>query len=423
MAKDNEFPEVLTVMTKDQGSSDNGESLQMYMKKLQKMPLLTKDEEVKLARQIRSSKLEILTLCTQVPECVSEIYMLKELPITDLRKLFFPMLDKSDEEIEDKDEVLTLTKKLEVLLTASLKGKKNSGAKLTEFLTLMGFTLVDLQKLSKPVLEYGNAQQAKALKNQLGLFQASKNRMIECNLRLVFSRAKLYLNKGLSLEDLLQEGNIGLIKSIEKYDVEKGYKFGTYATWWVDQALGRAVADKGRLIRIPVHMVENINRLTKANRNLNQKLGRDPNVNELSEHTDISEEKIKKVKKIGSFPQSVEEPTGEIGIPLSEYLVDYDTPDPYQVLERKEIAMKVRYLLSKLTPREEKIIRMRFGIGEKKSSVLKTIGNKVGVTGERVRQILEIVEGKIKKINNDKEFHRDWTDFKRSLNAPAGRGK
>lgn len=412
MAKDKEFPETLTVMERDVGSTDNGESLSMYMKQLQKMKLLTREEEVKLARQIRSSKMEILTICTQVPECVSEIYMLKELPVTELRKLLFTMID---EELESRDEVQALVKKLETLVANSLKDKKGSAGKLVEFLNTMSFTLVDLHKLSKPVVEYGDKEQVRQLNQQLALFRSSKNKMIECNLRLVFSRAKLYLNKGLSLEDLLQEGNIGLIKAIEKYDVEKGYKFGTYATWWVDQALGRAVADKGRLIRIPVHMVENINRLTKANRNLTQKLGRDPKAEELAEHADISVEKVKKVKKVAYFPQSVEEPTGEVGIPLSEYLVDHDTPDPYSVLERKEMAQKVRFLLSKLSPREEKILRMRFGIGEKKTSVLSTIGNRFDVTGERVRQILNRSLKKLKNMDSDEDFQQAWRLLKKGV--------
>lgn len=167
-------------------------------------------------------------------------------------------------------------------------------------------------------------------------------------------------------------------------------------------------------------MVENINRLTKATRNLSQKLGRDPNVEELSEHTAISEEKIKKVKKIASFPQSVEESQGEIGIPLSEYLVDMDTPNPFEILERKELAEKVRFMLSRLSPREEQIIRMRFGIGEKKNSALCQIGNKFNISGERVRQIFEFSMKKLSKVPLKRSYDGDWINFKRGLREGSG---
>lgn len=385
MKKDRDPSEILTVIEKDVASSDNGESLNIYMRKLQKLPLLTKEEEIKYARQIKESKGTILEILCSVPECLTEIYLLKELPITDLRKMFFTMIDEES----GKDEVAGFMKKLETLITNMHKGKKTAAKNLLTFLKDMTLTFEDLERLSKPVLECGSKEYKKSLKNHLALFKVSKNKLIEGNLRLVFSRAKGYINKGLSLEDLLQEGNIGLIKATEKFDVEKGWKFGTYATWWIDQALGRSIADKGRLIRIPVHMVENINRITKASKTLAQKLGRDPNAEEISKATDISEEKIAKVKKTVSFPQSVEEPTGELGTPLSDYLIDNDTPNPYEVLERKELAIKVRKMLEKLTPREQKIMRMRFGIGEKKPLVLESIGKKMGVTRERIRQIVD----------------------------------
>ncbi len=395
--------EVLTVIDRDMGSSDNGESLGVYMKALQKLPLLKKEEEINLARQIKSSKTAILQLCQEVPECVTELYLLRDLPVTELRKLFFLMLEE-----EGEDQVNKLLKQMTLLLTNRLKNKKDSEVKLVEFLNMMNFTLNDLHRISKPVLESGSKDQITKLNKQLAMFLTSKKKMIEGNLRLVFSRAKLYLNKGLSLEDLLQEGNIGLIKAIEKYDVEKGYKFGTYATWWIDQALGRAVADKGRLIRIPVHMVENINRITKVSRNLTQKLGRNPKIEEISAGSDLSEEKINKVKKVVSFPHSIEEPTGDIGVPLSEYLIDQETPDPYSVLERKEIAQKVRLLLSKLPPREEKIMRMRFGIGEKRPAVLDTIGKNMNLTRERVRQIVNASIAEMDRISKRDSFKKEW---------------
>lgn len=412
MKKDNPS-DSLTVIEKDVGSSDNGESLQIYMKALQKLPLLKREEELALARQIKTSKSSILFILQAVPECISELYMLRDLPVTDLRKLFFTMIDEES----DEHQVTKLLKDFEKLLTSRLANKRGSAGRLIEFLDKMSFTLNDLQRISKAVIEYGSPDQASSLKTQLALFKTSKNKMIEGNLRLVFSRAKMYSNKGLSLEDLLQEGNIGLIKAIEKFEPEKGYKFGTYATWWIDQALGRAVADKGRLIRIPVHMVENINRLTKVSRNLTQKLGRNPTNSELAENSELSEDKITKVKKVVSFPHSTEEPTGDIGIPLSEYLVDVDTPDPYMVLERKETAEKVRLLLSKLSPREEKIMRMRFGIGEKRPAILDTIGKSTELTKERVRQIIDLSLLQMGKISKKESFKKDWDEFRR------GKGK
>lgn len=408
-------PHDLTVIDQTVSSSDNGESIKFYMKQLQRIPLLTREQEVKLARTIIQSKEEIITICCAVPECLSEIYMLRDLSVIELRKLFFSMIDEDS----SKEEISKLTKKLEVHVTNALKEKKNGVKNLVEYLKGMGFTLNDLTKLAKPVTEYGSPAQIKALNISLANFKQSKNKMIESNLRLVFSRAKIYMNKGLSLEDLLQEGNIGLIKAIDKYDVEKGFKFGTYATWWIDQSLGRAVADKGRLIRIPVHMVENINRITKATKQLTQNLGQDPTVEQLSAHTDISEDKIKKVKKIASFPQSVEEPMGDIGIPLSEYLVDTETPDPYMVMERKELAQKVRHLLSKLSPREEKVLRMRFGIGEKRQSILENIGSELGVSRERARQIISQGLKKLSKVPTKGGYNHDWTEYKKRLESSS----
>lgn len=412
MKKDS-LNETLTVMERDQGSSDNGESLAVYMKALKKLPLLKKEDEIKLARQIKTSKGKILFECQAVPDCVTELYLLRELPVTELRKLFFVMLN--DEAGEDQ--VQKLLKQFTTLLTNRLKNKKTSSDKLLEFMNLMNFTLNDLQRISKPALAHGSKEQIKNLTEHLQLFKFSKNRMVEANLRLVFSRAKMYMNKGLSLEDLLQEGNIGLIKAIEKYDVEKGYKFGTYATWWIDQALGRAVADKGRLIRIPVHMVENINRITKVSRELTQSLGRAPKIEELSAGADLSADKIEKVKKVVSFPHSMEEPSGDIGVPLSEFLIDTDTPSPHDVMERKEMAQKVRLLLSKLPPREEKIMRMRFGIGEKKPFVLDAIRKELGITRQRVDQLINRSIIKMSKINKLDSFKKEWEDVKARIYA------
>lgn len=385
----------LTVVERDSGTLDNGESLQIYMKSLQKLPLLTKDQEITFAKQIKESKENILTLCVKSKDCLTNVFLLKSASLTEQRKLFFTMLSEDS----DTDEIAKLSKKLDKLVNNVLEKKDKSTEKLVKFLNQMNFTFNDLQKLSAPVKDSSPKAQVAKLNKELESFKTSKNKLIEGNLRLVFARAKLYVNKGLALEDLIQEGTLGLIKAIEKYDHTKGYKFGTYATWWINQALGRSLADKARLIRVPVHMVENINKLTKATKKLTQQLGRVPTAQELSKFASVSEDKINKVKALSVFPQSTEQPMNEIGIPLSDYLADVDSLDPYEVLERKQIAEKIRFLISKLEPREQKIIRMRFGIGEKKPALLNDIGLEHDISRERARQIIENSLIKLGKIS------------------------
>lgn len=408
--KDKEESSVLIVTDNSVSSNESGESLQLYMKSLQGIKLLTKKEEVTLALAIRSSKETILRLCCEVPECITEFYLLKDLPSTELRKLFFTQISEDG----DKDELSVLIKKMEVLVSAAIAHQPHARDNLVKFLSLLTFTFVDLKKISEAVQAYGSSAQKTTRSNALKTFNTSKNKMIECNLRLVFGRAKNHVNKGLSLEDLIQEGNIGLIKAIEKFDPDKNWKFSTYATWWIDQAIGRAIADKARLIRVPVHMVENINKVNKATKTLQQSLGRAPTVAELSKQSDLTSEKIKKVKDVTIFPHSVEETPGDIGIPLSEFLEDVDTPTPYEVLEQKELAQKVRLLLSKLTPKQEKILRMRFGIGEKKAFTLEAIGNQLDLTRERIRQVVNQSVKELGKINSKRNFEAEWVRTLRS---------
>ena len=380
--------------------TDDSKSLEIYKKSAKKFPLLSKDEEIKLAKTIKESKYEILKLCVESEDCVSELYAIKDLNIIELRKMFFSLV----EENALKEEILKSVQDLENLLVKKLKKIEGSDGELHEFLLKILFTEQNLRKITQPIHDFGSPEQSKKLHKLFANLQEAKGKLIGSNLRLVFSRAKLFMNKGFSLEDLIQEGNIGLIKAVEKYDVSKGYKFSTYATWWIDQALGRAVADKARLIRIPVHMVENINKLTKVNSKLVQELGRDPNLEELSEKMDLSEEKIKKVKKIVSFPQSMEDPLGNAGIPLSEYLIDEETLDPLEELIKKEMAEKVRRLLARLSPKDEKILRMRFGIGETQKPTFREIGEEMEISKERVRQRVKASLNKLSRVSRTPEF-------------------
>lgn len=382
---------------------ESGESLVVYMKALQKLPPLTKEAEVLLSRAIRSSKAAILGLSLKSADFLAELFIfIKGLSLIEQRKLFFVMLEEESE----KGEVARLMAQFEELLTGSLKDPSRREA-LETFLNLINFTYVDLKAITKPVIKNSPKELQKAVTTALHTFKTAKDKMITANLRLVFTRSKRYMNRGLSLEDLLQEGNIGLIKAIEKFDVEKGFKFSTYATWWIDQALGRAVADKGRLIRIPVHMVENINKISRASKSLSQKFGRAPELAELSAASDLSEDKIKKVHKVVAFPQSMEEP--QSGIPIAEFLVDQDSLDAEALLERKELKEKVKYLLSHLEPREEKIIRMRFGIGEKSPMLYKHIATQHNISSERARQISDKSFEKLLGYGTDPEaFDQKW---------------
>ena len=368
-------PEPVAAAQAEEPSED---LLWSYFRSMVKRDLLTKQEEVELAKIFAKGKALVISALTQPPMNKRRIVTLAAIEEGEAAALAPQVTSRrrpSRSAVEQAKQGLHILVCQIDRIRKSHLSKQERMKRFGKIERQAGMKIADIESVWKKVCD-GEA-----------MMERAREELIAANLKLVVSIAKRYVGRGLSLLDLIQEGNIGLMKAVERFQYKKGFKFSTYATWWIRQGITRAIADQARTIRIPVHMTEAYHRLIKASQELLQRLGREPNHRELARESRMPVRKVEEVFKSIQEPVALQTPIGDEESELQELVEDPTAPVPDANVERKEVSLAISRVLQTLTPKEETVIRMRFGIGMKKEHTLEEVGRHLAVTRERIRQI------------------------------------
>jgi RNA polymerase primary sigma factor len=403
--------EEISIAEEEEEYEKTEDLVQTYFNSMGNISILKRNEEIELAKRLEEGKEIIKGIVITMP-----LYKKLEASLNGKEEE-----DLNDSEKEKPDE--SLIKSLEILDKLMMK-IEITDRKIARYGTLKDLkklinkkkekdvNVMELNTIAKEVQdEYNRVESEVGIKidelkakwdritRARALVDEAKNELITHNLRLVVNIAKNYIGRGLSLLDLIQEGNIGLMRAVDKFKYEKGFKFSTYATWWIRQAITRALIDQTKTIRVPVHMMEFYNKVTKASRELTQQLGREPSKEEIAKRLGLPTRKVEEVFRAIQDPIALQTPIGDEDTKLEDFIGDKNSPSPYSDAEKSEITEQILMVLKTLTPREEKVIRMRFGIGVDINYTLEEVGRHLSITRERVRQIEEKALRKLKHPN------------------------